>query len=203
MVHACLASGQLPTTWSKGCGVDSLLGLARLAGQLLVDGGGVAEEGLLTGLQVDGDGDVIRVVHRPALDQLQAGLQRHAGRLEVKVRVAKRLVPCSWVVLRQGPSRGQKASRMVCTRPAAGRPPQSCTAAENEGPGGQTLDSAQQPSGALTPHVAARQQPPVLRFALLHTLGGHAVIQGKHTGASSALGPLPKQWSRTCMQWSW
>ncbi len=74
---------------------NSLLGVARLAGELLVDGGGVAEEGGLAGLQVDGDGDVVGVVHGPALDELQAGLHRHAGRLEVKVRVPKRLVPCS------------------------------------------------------------------------------------------------------------
>lgn len=79
----------------EGCGGGSLLGLARLAGQLLVEGGGVAEEGLLAGLQVDGDGDVVGVIHGPTLDQLQARLQRHAGRLEVKVRVAKGLVACS------------------------------------------------------------------------------------------------------------
>ena len=97
-----LATGQ--HSLHEACGGDSLLGLARLAGQLLIDGGGVAEEGLLAGLQVDGDGDVVGVVHGPALDQLQARLQRHAGRLEVKVRVAKGLVSCNWVALGQGQS---------------------------------------------------------------------------------------------------
>ena len=74
---------------------DSLLGVARLAGELLVDGRGVAKEGGIAGLQVDGDGDVVGVVHRPALDELQAGLHCHAGRLEVKVRVSKCLVACT------------------------------------------------------------------------------------------------------------
>ena len=62
-------------------GGSSLLGVARLAGELLVDGGGVAKDGALAGLQVDGDGDVVGVVDGPALNQLQAGLHCHAGRL--------------------------------------------------------------------------------------------------------------------------
>lgn len=83
-------------SWERG-DADSLLRVARLASQLLVEGGGAAKEGLLAGLQVDGDGDVVGVVHRPALDQLQAGLHCHAGRLEVKVWVPKRLESCtSW-----------------------------------------------------------------------------------------------------------
>lgn len=56
-------------------------GRARPLLQQLVDGrrlvGG--EERVLARLQVDGDGDVVRVVHAPAVDQLQDRRQAAAG----------------------------------------------------------------------------------------------------------------------------
>lgn len=68
-VHACPDCVQVEVVRSHKPRGGIRGGCARLGGQLLVDGGLIAgEESGLARLQVNGDGNVVGVVHRPALD---------------------------------------------------------------------------------------------------------------------------------------
>jgi hypothetical protein len=65
---------------------------ARLAGQQLIDGlrsdaGAAIEQSVLTGLQIDCDGDVTGVVRGPALDQLRSSMTT-LGEASAQAKVA-------------------------------------------------------------------------------------------------------------------